>query len=674
MIVYGILFLFFFQLISEFVEAIYAFGLLGTSIPPEIASVLLLFAPLLLALSPRPLQGKGILLMAALALAAGAAGMFLDTRLRLLATGFGTACFLIYLPARLWELGQENDAGEARQAGALSAGVELGGGLAAGLAAFILFRAWNSGVYPYAETWFRITAIALAALGIWQLIRERWLEAEASEEALPDAEAPPVGLWSSGEGSNPHPAGFWVTAGLSLGLVAALALLYFAFSSPNVMARWSGANYIVVLGLSVTALSALAAWMSASTGRMQTIHPWALGGLNAVFILAMLGAILPHQLRFPASPGAYPFNEPQAWPLAGPALLLMAALFPVVLVNFTLMASELVARRPSQRKLGGAFALAALFLLVMILAQVFTTVYDYIPVIGPAFRDRFWMVYLVLGLATALPLLLVRQVRGAAWPRLPRMAAGSVIGLGLAALIGAGLASATPDSLPADRTSLVVMTYNIQQGYTQDGSRDPQAQLRVMRSYEADLIGLQESDSNRIAGGNADLVRYYADRLNMYSYYGPKVVPGTFGIALLSRYPIENPRTFYMYSEGEQTAAIHAQVRAGGQLFNVFVTHLGNGGPLIQQENFLEQVGELGNVIAMGDFNFRPDTEQYALTTARLEDAWLLRWPDGADAVDYRPDRRIDHVFLSAGLSARSARFYTGTESDHPALIVEVGW
>jgi endonuclease/exonuclease/phosphatase family metal-dependent hydrolase len=338
------------------------------------------------------------------------------------------------------------------------------------------------------------------------------------------------------------------------------------------------------------------------------------------------------------------------------------------------LASELVARRPSQRKLGGAFALAALFLLVMILAQVFTTVYDYIPVVGPLSRDRFWMVYLVLGLATALPLLLVRQVRGAAWPRLPRMAAGSVIGLGLAALIGAGLASATPDSLSGDGSSLVVMTYNIQQGYTQNGSRDPQAQLRVMRSSGADLIGLQESDSNRIAGGNADLVRYFADGLDMYSYYGPKVVPGTFGIALLSRYPIENPRTFYMYSEGEQTAAIHAQVRAGGQLFNVFVTHLGNGGPLVQQENFLEQVGELGNVIAMGDFNFRPDTEQYALTTQRLEDAWLLRWPDGADDVGYRPDSRIDYVFLSTGLRVRSARFHTGAESDHPALIVEVGW
>jgi len=48
------------------------------------------------------------------------------------------------------------------------------------------------------------------------------------------------------------------------------------------------------------------------------------------------------------------------------------------------------------------------------------------------------------------------------------------------------------------------------------------------------LIGLQESDTNRISGGNSDIVRYFADRLDLYAYYGPKVVPGTFGIALLA--------------------------------------------------------------------------------------------------------------------------------------------
>ena len=64
-----------------------------------------------------------------------------------------------------------------------------------------------------------------------------------------------------------------------------------------------------------------------------------------------------------------------------------------------------------------------------------------------------------------------------------------------------------------------------------------------------------------------------------------------------------------------------------GRLFNVFVTHLGNGGPIIQQEQVLQLVQGKENVLLMGDFNFRPDTDQYRLTTAMLNEAWLLRWP-----------------------------------------------
>ena len=45
--------------------------------------------------------------------------------------------------------------------------------------------------------------------------------------------------------------------------------------------------------------------------------------------------------------------------------------------------------------------MAALFLLLMVFFHVFTTVYDYVPVIGPLFRDRFWFVYLLAGLGMA---------------------------------------------------------------------------------------------------------------------------------------------------------------------------------------------------------------------------------------------------------------------------------
>lgn len=159
----------------------------------------------------------------------------------------------------------------------------------------------------------------------------------------------------------------------------------------------------------------------------------------------------------------------------------------------------------------------------------------------------------------------------------------------------------------------------------------------------------------------------------MHSYYGPSPVVGTFGIALLSRYPIDNPRTFYMHSTGEQTAAIAAQVTVDGQTYNVYVTHLGNGGPLVQQQQVLADVAGKDNVLLMGDFNFRPDSEQYALTTTMLDDAWLLRWPGGADDQGNAPTKRIDHLFVSPGVSIANARYIDSPASDHPLLVVELG-
>ncbi len=67
---FGILFLFFFQLITDFVEAVYAFGLMGTGIPPEIAFVLFLFAPVLLLFPRRGMRGRALVVLAGVVLVA----------------------------------------------------------------------------------------------------------------------------------------------------------------------------------------------------------------------------------------------------------------------------------------------------------------------------------------------------------------------------------------------------------------------------------------------------------------------------------------------------------------------------------------------------------------------------------------------------------------------------
>jgi endonuclease/exonuclease/phosphatase family metal-dependent hydrolase len=220
--------------------------------------------------------------------------------------------------------------------------------------------------------------------------------------------------------------------------------------------------------------------------------------------------------------------------------------------------------------------------------------------------------------------------------------------------------------------TLKVLTYNIQQGYDAAGLKNYDGQLALIRQFDPDVIGLQESDTSRIANGNSDVVRYFADRLGMYSYYGPKTVLGTFGIALLSRYPIENPRTFYMYSEGEQTATIVAEITVGGKTYRIMVTHLGNGGPLPQIEDILSTLGDQPNIVLMGDFNFRPTTDQYRQATTALDDAWVSAGSPAPIGAGWDADRRIDHVFVTPEVEVVDAQYVPAALSDHPALVVEV--
>ena len=96
---------------------------------------------------------------------------------------------------------------------------------------------------------------------------------------------------------------------------------------------------------------------------------------------------------------------------------------------------------------------------------------------------------------------------------------------------------------------------------------------------------------------------------------------------------------------------------AGGKTFNLFVTHLGNGGPIVQQEAVVGELAGLPNVIAMGNFNFRPDSAQYRLTWAALDDAWLAKWPQGIDDHGLNPVDRIDRVFLTPDMAVKDARY-----------------
>jgi len=148
-------------------------------------------------------------------------------------------------------------------------------------------------------------------------------------------------------------------------------------------------------------------------------------------------------------------------------------------------------------------------------------------------------------------------------------------------------------------------------------------------------------------------------------------VTGTFGIALLSKYPIEEAKTFYMYSVGEQTALIEARIVVGETEYAIYVTHLGNQGPIIQQEQVLEVMEGQKKLVAMGDFNFRPDTEQYQLTIDVLDDAYIKSM-ERREMDQFDPSDRIDHIFVSPEIVVEEAGYILSSHSDHPAMFAVI--
>ncbi|KAL1955432.1 hypothetical protein VTO42DRAFT_8588 [Malbranchea cinnamomea] len=98
----------------------------------------------------------------------------------------------------------------------------------------------------------------------------------------------------------------------------------------------------------------------------------------------------------------------------------------------------------------------------------------------------------------------------------------------------------------------------------------------AIRDLELDVVGLLESDNQRIIMGNRDTTQFLAEDLGMYVDYGPGPNKHTWGCALLSKFPILNSTHHLLPSPvGELAPAIHATLDMYGEHVDVVVFHSG---------------------------------------------------------------------------------------------------
>lgn len=111
----------------------------------------------------------------------------------------------------------------------------------------------------------------------------------------------------------------------------------------------------------------------------------------------------------------------------------------------------------------------------------------------------------------------------------------------------------------------------------------------LIQDAELDIIGLLESDNQRIIMGNKDVTQRIADELNYYADFGPGPNKHTWGAALLSKFPIVNSTHHLLPSPvGELAPAIHATLDMYGVLVDVVVFHSGQEED--ERDRFLQSI------------------------------------------------------------------------------------
>jgi endonuclease/exonuclease/phosphatase family metal-dependent hydrolase len=550
----------------------------------------------------------------------------------------------------------------------------LGLGLSIALASSILLRTLNFTIDLSTYGVGQVIGWVLAAIGLFMLIGfSRKLQNESSIESSTD-----------GQETNPQVMRKRNLVLITFGLTSILFLISFAFSSPGVISRWTESDYVAVVSGVALMTAFFAVVMLYRPGIFGKLKPRVVLIWNLLFVVLIVLTVFINQIPFPDTPDTYPILAPQTTIFHQIPLFLMIVTFPIILLDFILLSEKLIhlEKIPSSRAAGVAFTLGGgLFMLFLLFTLILTSVWGFVPLIGVIFRDLFWFIILIAGVVLIVAIFSVRDTissidTSTVVPRREAIVAGFIVIMFVGTLAGAMVFEAHPLATVGEPTSLRLLTYNLQQGVSDAQNKNYDGQLEIVRNIDADIIGLQES--SKIAG-SSDVVRYFANKLNLYSYFGPKGVTGTTGVALLSKYPIENAKTIFHFSENvdrKQTATIEAEITVGSRTFTVYVTHTygRTETKMILQNDILEAASDKTNVIFMGDFNFGLYSEPYNLTTTVLDDSWWMKWPTGTNSLGEDQSGQVDHVFLSPGTSVTDCEYIEDPQSDHPAYWVDIQW
>jgi endonuclease/exonuclease/phosphatase family metal-dependent hydrolase len=263
--------------------------------------------------------------------------------------------------------------------------------------------------------------------------------------------------------------------------------------------------------------------------------------------------------------------------------------------------------------------------------------------------------------------------------------------IGLLALLvgGACIHPARPSGQDAE---LLVLVYNIHAGKDTHGVDNLAGVAAIVRETRADIVLLQEVDRGTKRSGGVDQVDVLRRATGYHAAFGRTLDydGGQYGIAMLSRWPLEHDTLIHLPVEPPQErsggsheprGAMRASVNTPLGPLVVLNTHIDASREDTYRAQEARTIRSLvqsaldggATVLAGGDFNSEPASAVQDSLRRTMRDAWReCGTGDGLSYPDDKPVKRIDYLFLTRSMHCAGAEVLDTRVSDHRPVLFRV--
>lgn len=258
-------------------------------------------------------------------------------------------------------------------------------------------------------------------------------------------------------------------------------------------------------------------------------------------------------------------------------------------------------------------------------------------------------------------------------PRLLKLGFGAAtLAVLVIALVLAGDSGSPSEA--AGSSGVRVMTFNIQEGFSNENLWSLEETARTIEAHDPDIVVLQEITRGWLVMSSSDEVHWLADRLKMDFAYGGNSHDGLWGNAILSRLPIvSTDAVVYSTTDNLRRGAVAVEVQTENGNLVIIDTHLDN--PEEAVEVRLAQIAELIEfwngatpAIVAGDYNADPGSPEWQ---AMIDAGFIDSGGDTTETTS-EDERRIDYIFVTPDLKVESYTVPDIWTSDHRPVVVDI--